>query len=305
LNGAGHTVLVIGDSESDLEQIRGALNTAGCRVLTRHGRQGSVSAVLRVRPDLVLLDTNVIPGAVSPSGTGPGASSSASGKDGGLTADAVARILSRADTRPETIVLLHSNLPAPTLRLKVLACGADGYIQKSADLTHLVREVIAWLNGQRTRSSGTVRTSGVFDPQMSLSAPKEPGLRCRVLFVDDDPASHSFYRKSVVLEEMEAEYVVSLQQALRSARAEPPPDVIVSEFLRGEKGLELYQTLRTTDPSWRFRFIFLTGITHAALQRLDVPVLKKPIAPEAVREAIRYAVTSFRFLGTKVRAKSS
>ncbi|WP_394844267.1 hypothetical protein LZC95_45340 [Pendulispora brunnea] len=307
LNGAGHTVLVIGDSESDLEQIRGALSTAGCRVLTRHGRQGSVSAVLRVRPDLVLLDANVIPGTASHPEAAPkaGTSSPSQGKDGGLTADAIARILSRADTRPETIVLLHSNLPAPTLRLKVLACGADGYIQKSADLTHLVREVTAWLNGQRTRSSGTVRTSGVFDPQMSLSARKAPGLRCRILFVDDDPASHSFYRKSVVVEDMTAEYVVSVQQALRSARAEPPPDVIVSEFLRGEKGLELYQTLRGSDPSWRFRFIFLTGITHAALQRLDVPVLKKPIAPEAVRDAIRYAVTSFRFLDANARLKSS
>ncbi|WP_394823969.1 hypothetical protein [Pendulispora albinea] len=319
MNGAGQTVLVIGDSDSDLEQIRGALSTVGCRVLTRHGRQGSVSAVLRVKPDLVLLDVNM---QVQASGSGwPGNGSAANGNgaaadgasghagsgagSGGLTADALAKILSRADTRPETIVLLHSNLPPQTLRLKVLACGADGYIQKSQDLTHLVREVTAWLNGQRTRASGTVRTSGTFDPSASLMGRKAPSLRCRVLFVDDDPASHSFYRKSVVVDDMEAEYVVSLQQALRIAQSEAPPDVIVSELLRGERGLELYRSLRAFDPSWRFRFIFVTGIAHHGLTRLDVPVLKKPISADEVREAIRYAVTSLRFLGAHARLKSS
>ena len=319
MNGAGHTVLVIGDSESDLEQIRGALSSAGCRVLTRHGRQGSLSAVLRVKPDLVLLDVNIQlqgSGSASAASTGAGGSTSAgegggaqtgSGAgSGGLTADALAKILSRADTRPETIVLLHSSLPAPTLRLKVLACGADGYIQKSQDLTHLVREVSAWLNGQRARTSGTVRASvASFDPSASLVERKAPGLRCRVLFVDDDPTSHSFYRKSVVVDEMVADYVVSLQQALRIAQSELPPDVIVSEILRGERGLELYHTLRAFDASWRFRFIFLSGVAHQGLARLDVPVLKKPIAPENLREAIRYAVTSLRFLGAHARLKSS
>jgi len=296
--------LVIGENESDLEKIRAALSTTGCRVITRHGRQGSVSAVLRAKPDLVLLDVNISTRAAS--GDANTVEARATAAPGALTLDAIAKILTRADTRPETIILLLSSLPAQALRLKAVACGADGYIQKSDDLNHVAREVSAWLSGQRMRASGTVRTSAAaFDPGMSLSAPKVPGLRCRVLFVDDDPVSHSFYRKSVVVEEMTAEYVVSLQQALRTAQSEQPPDVIVSEILRGERGLELYRTLRAFDATWRFRFIFLTARTYESLQRLDVPVLKKPIAPERLRDAIRYAVTSLRFLGTHSRTRSS
>lgn len=298
------TVLVIDDSEVVLELAREALEAVGLHVVTRQGPQGSVSAILRAKPDLVLLDVNM------PT----------------LTGDAIARIVSKAEARPDTIILLHSSLSVQTLRLKALSTGADGFIQKSDDMGHLSREVLAWLQGQRARPSATMSAANTVDADEAAKAalppasainpsvrsarsaiPKEDSRvqavlrKTTVLFVDEDPSVLSFYRRSVTVEAMQAEYAVSYQQALRHTRSASPPDIVVSDLLEAGRGIALYESLRQIEPSWRFRFILVADPRREGVDRIDVPVLRKPVDAERLSDAIRYAMTSVRFLRVSTR----
>ena len=125
------TVLVVDDSDIVLEVVRKNLEGAGYNVITRNKPSGSVAAILRDKPDVVLLDVNM------PT----------------LSGDTIAKILARVSQNPETLVLLHSSLSIDSLRLKALATGAHGYIQKTDSATELVRRIEYWLNKARAASS--------------------------------------------------------------------------------------------------------------------------------------------------------
>jgi DNA-binding NarL/FixJ family response regulator len=277
------TVLVIDDSEVVLELVREALEAAGLKVQTRLGPQGSVNAVLREKPSLVLLDVNM------PS----------------LTGDAIAKIISRTETRPDTIILLHSSLSAPTLRLKAISTGADGFIQKSNDMSLLVLEVLAWLSGMRNRHPGGVRAVMVPrdepEPPPPPPPPRTEGSRASVLFLDDDVNSHPHYRQCAIDDDMVGHYVVSHMVALRHAESSSPPDIIVSGSLQGDRGLEFYRTLRAKDSTWHFRFVLVTNAPNDAAENLGIPVLSKPVDPVRLREIIRHAMARVRFLRARTR----
>jgi two-component system, OmpR family, response regulator len=125
------TVLVVDDSDVVLEVVKKNLERAGYRVITRNKPSGSVAAILRDKPDVVLLDVNM------PT----------------LAGDTIANILSRVGQSQETLVLLHSSLPIDHLRSKALAAGAHGYIQKTESPTELVRRIEYWLNRPRRAAS--------------------------------------------------------------------------------------------------------------------------------------------------------
>jgi two-component system OmpR family response regulator len=127
------TVLVVDDSDSVLERVKKALEGGGYQVITRNKPSGSVAAILRDKPDVVLLDVNM------PS----------------LSGDTIAKILSRVSQNLETLVLLHSSLSIDNLRLKAIATGAHGYIQKTDSPTEIVRRVEYWLNRSRYASSAS------------------------------------------------------------------------------------------------------------------------------------------------------
>jgi two-component system, OmpR family, response regulator len=127
------TVLVVDDSDLVLEVVKKNLENAGYRVITRNKPSGSVAAILRDRPDVVLLDVNM------PT----------------LAGDTIANILSRVTQNQETLVLLHSSLSIDHLRSKALAAGAHGYIQKTESPTELVRRIEYWLNRSRRAVSSS------------------------------------------------------------------------------------------------------------------------------------------------------
>ena len=126
------TVLVVDDSEIVLELTKAALEKAGYRVVTRDRPAGSVAAILRDKPDIVLLDVNM------PS----------------LAGDVIAKILVRAMKNPDTLVLLHSSMSFDALRLKAVSTGAHGYIQKTDNPTELVRRMEWWVSRGARQSSG-------------------------------------------------------------------------------------------------------------------------------------------------------
>jgi two-component system OmpR family response regulator len=315
------TILVIDDNAVVLEMTRSTLEMAGFRVLTRDRTVGAIGIILEERPDLVLLDVNM------PS----------------LSGDSLADILSRTRSTRGTVVVLHSSLPANALRMKALATGAQGFIQKTSAQAELIRQVRAFLQGDslgglraataitddvghssaRIRaaleiegsasgppSSGSYRlaqASRPADEPTSASAPPPRhdsgtlGLALpTALFLDDDLAVLTGYRRCLSSDEVLGEYSTSGDQALRRIMAPEPPDVVVTDLvLPGLNGMDLYRRALDLDPTWKHRFVFVTGagsLSHVGefLRRVGGRALDKPVDMRRLRDAIRYAATGAR-----------
>lgn len=339
------TILVIDDNAVVLEITRSTLEQAGYRVSTRDRSTGAIAAILHERPDLVLLDVNVP----------------------NMTGDSLADVLGRTRAARGTLVVLHSSLPANALRMKALAAGAHGFIQKTGLQSDLVRQVRAFLEhdslgAQRTArvvaddegsSSARVRVAVALDEPLSSaptssrplrsssaspadsdrasgdsvrsptdsaraaadgsdsagSASAPPPVRdsgtMRVvlptaLFLDDDLTVLTGYRRALSSEEVIGEYLTSADQALRRISAAQPPDVVVTDLVMpGMNGMELYRRALELDPTWRHRFVFVTGAGALGyviefLRKVGGRALDKPVDISRLRDAIRYAATGAR-----------
>jgi len=315
------TILIIDDNAVVLEMTRSTLEVAGFRVLTRDRTIGAIAVIMEERPDLVLLDVNMP----------------------NLSGDSLADILSRSRSTRGTVVVLHSSLPANALRMKVLATGAQGFIQKTSVQAELVRQVLVFLQldsrgGARAAtaitddagyssgriraalevessasgppSSGSYRAARASQPsQEPLSASAPPPrhdsgtLRLTLptaLFLDDDLAVLTGYRRSLSSDEVLGEYSTSGDQALRRIAAAEPPDVVVTDLVMpGLNGMELYRRALELDPTWKHRFVFVTGAGSLGdvaefLRRVGGRALDKPVDMRRLRDAIRYAATGAR-----------
>src|SRR6187551_234091 len=289
---SGRTILVIDDNAVVLEVTRSTLEQAGFRVVTRDRASGAVVAILHERPDLVLLDVNMP----------------------NMTGDSLADILGRTRATRGTLVVLYSSLPANALRMKALAVGAHGFIQKTGAQAELVRQVRAFLEqdslgaqrvasilaGDESPSSGRIRIAPPIDElpsaarRQQTSAPSAPPssrplrfssstpadsshtsasapppvpdsgtIRLHVptaLFLDDDLALLTGYRRALSSDEVIGEYLTTAEQAVRRISAAEPPDVVVTDLIMPRmNGMELYRRALELDPSWRHRFVFITG----------------------------------------------
>jgi CheY-like chemotaxis protein len=215
-------------------------------------------------------------------------------------------------------VLLHSSLSAEVLRGKASAAGAHGFIQKSGDLFGLVREVNRWL--KRVTSSGNMlaarkvaledKASGQHAAARVASAPpssgsyssstgeRRPSGTLRVdaptlLLVDDDMAVLSGFRRHLQAEDISIEFALSGGQALRRMLSDTPPDAVVCDMLLPDiSGVEVFQRATAAEPSYRLRFAVATaGYTvpevAAFLATFSGPVLKKPVDPAQLSQAVR------------------
>lgn len=115
-------ILVVDDSPIVLDATRDALEAGGYEVLTHCG-EGSFEAVLAEDPDLVLLDANI-----------PHRSTRH-----------LANLLASTGAMPPRQVLLYSSLSPPELARETKRVGADGYVEKTNDVTGLNRRVGAFL----------------------------------------------------------------------------------------------------------------------------------------------------------------
>jgi CheY-like chemotaxis protein len=320
------TILVIDDSEVVLEMTRFTLEMAGYRVLTRDRAQGSIVAILHEQPDLVLLDVNMP----------------------GMSGDSIAEILSRAGPSRGTIIVLYSSLPANALRMKVVATGAHGFIQKTQVQSDLIRQVRTFLeqndsqgrlhraapvvNDEGSASSARMRVAPLLDDRgaeerVTVEPPSSASLRSalpnpeaisasappprrdsgtlrltlpRALFVDDDITVLTAFRRAFTSEELIGEYLTSAEQAARRVAAPDPPDVVVTDLvLPGMNGIDLYRRALELDPTWRHRFVFVTGAATlsyvaAFLREVGGRALEKPVDTRRLRDAIRYSATGAR-----------
>jgi DNA-binding NarL/FixJ family response regulator len=323
---SARTILVVDDNAVVLEVTRSTLEQAGFRVVTLDRASGAVVAVLQERPDLVLLDVNMP----------------------NMTGDSLADVLGRTRATRGTLVVLYSSLPANALRIKAMAAGAHGFIQKTGAQTELVRQVRAFLEqdslgaqrvasilaGEDGTSSGRMRVAPADDEPLSGApppssrpfgsssvSPEDSGalalssasappprrdsgtLRLIVptaLFLDDDLAVLTGYRRTLNSDEVIGEYLTSGDQAARRICAADPPDVVVTDLVMpGMNGMELYRRALELDPTWRHRFVFVTGagtLGHVAefLRRVGGRALEKPVDIRRLRDAIRYAATGAR-----------
>jgi DNA-binding NarL/FixJ family response regulator len=321
---SARTILVIDDNAVVLEATRATLEQAGFRVVTRDRAHGAVVAVLNERPDLVLLDVNMP----------------------NMTGDSMADVLGRTRATRGTLVVLYSSLPANALRMKALAAGAHGFIQKTGVQTELVRQVRAFLEqdslgaqrvasilaGEESTSSARIRVANVVEEPLSHAPPSSRPFRSSsnsaadsvgsmlsasapppqpesgtirlivptALFLDDDLAVLTGYRRALSSDEVIGEYLTSADQAARRISASEPPDVVVTDLLMpGMNGMELYRRALELDPTWRHRFVFVTGAgtigqVAAFLGRVGGRALEKPVDIRRLRDAIRYAATGAR-----------
>lgn len=325
---SARTILVIDDNAVVLEATRATLEQAGFRVVTLDRANGAVVAVLHERPDLVLLDVNMP----------------------NMTGDSLADVLGRTRATRSILVVLYSSLPANALRMKAMAAGAHGFIQKTGVQTELVRQVRAFLEqdslgaqrvasilaGEEGTSSARIHVAVAVEEPLSNAPPSsrpfltrsssssnvpadsvgsltsasapppllESGtIRLNVptaLFLDDDLTVLTGYRRALSSDEVVGEYLTSADQAMRRIAATEPPDVVVTDLMMpGMNGMELYRRALDLDPTWRHRFVFITGagaVSQVAefLRRMGGRALDKPVDMRRLRDAIRYAATGAR-----------
>ena len=111
-------VMVIDDSPLVLELVRSFLHSAGHEVITREMAVGTRAAVLRERPDMVLLDINM---------------PLLNGVD-------ICRAIREHSLIGSTYIILHSDRPEGELARLAKQCGANGYIRKTQDRAKFMRE---------------------------------------------------------------------------------------------------------------------------------------------------------------------
>jgi DNA-binding response OmpR family regulator len=291
------SVLVIDEDTKVLDATRTILEGAGYRVITRDRSAGSISAIVKEKPDIVLVELNMAR----------------------LNGETIAKLLNRTQPRPRVILLFHSALPVETLRLKALAAGAQGYVPKTGDATEFVRRIEHCANNASSASKSRMLATFTLDndtasprePERSPSsnprraAPEAfnvtrrepaPGARgaaaVKTLFVDDDWSLLRAYRTALG-SELQAEFLTSGEEAVQRILSDSPPEIVVCDIVMPfVTGADLYSRAVAANDSWRERFLFLTGASSTRvviefMNEHEGRVLFKPVPSNRLLDAIR------------------
>jgi DNA-binding NarL/FixJ family response regulator len=290
------TVLVIDEDRNVLDATRAILEGAGHRVLIRDHAAGSISAIVKDKPDVVLVELNMAR----------------------LNGETIVKILNRTHPRPDVVLLFYSALPVEALRLKALAAGAQGYVQKNLDPGDFLRRIdqcVAGANAtSRSRLLATLPIDGnetgtPAEAEYSNIPPRraatetfntirrEPAAASRngavkTLFVDDDWSLLRAYRTAIG-HELQAEFLTSGDEAAQRVLSDSPPEIVVCDIVMPfVTGADLYSRAVTADQSWSERFLFLTGASSTRIVidfmgEHEGRVLLKPVPSNRLLDAIR------------------
>jgi CheY-like chemotaxis protein len=315
------TILVIDDNAVVLEMTRSTLELAGLRVLVRDRASGAVAAILQDRPDLVLLDVNMpsfsadaLAEVVYRTRVARGtvvvlysslpvntlrAKALSSGAHG---------FIQKTNVHVDLVRQVRAFLPSDSMS----ALRSAPIISEEGGVSHARIHTVQPVEQPPSAPPNldSYRMSGATSaPPETASASCAParhdsgGLLSSpptALFLDDDLAVLTAYRRSLSSDEVLGEYSTSGEQALRRITGADPPDVAVTELvIPGLNGMELYRRALELDPTWRHRFVFVTGasaLSHVAefLRRVGARALHKPVDTLRLRDAIRYAATGAR-----------
>ena len=290
------TVLVIDEDLSVLEATRAILDGAGYRTIMRNRSAGSVSTIIKEKPDIVLVELNMAR----------------------LNGETIAKIINRTSPRPNVVLLFHSALPIETLRLKALAAGAQGYVQKTADAPEFLRRMEHCANNASIASKGRMHAVPLAEgdapgsspePDRPATPPRRPGLdtfaatrrepnpaargsAVKTLFVDDDWSLLRAYRAALG-NDLQAEFLTSGEEAIQRILSDSPPDIVVCDIVMPfVTGADLYSRAVAADASWQDRFLFLTGASSTRvvidfMNDHEGRVLFKPVPSNRLLDVIR------------------
>jgi CheY-like chemotaxis protein len=104
-------VMIVDDDGIALEVAAAVLEDRGYRVVRRDSAIGTMLAIRREKPDVLLLDVHMP----------------------GLNGDALTKLIVEAKNGYEPIVILHSTTAAKELAQLATACSATGAIEKTSD----------------------------------------------------------------------------------------------------------------------------------------------------------------------------
>jgi CheY-like chemotaxis protein len=110
-------VMVVDDDATTLEVTSAVLEQRGYEVVKRDSALGTTMAILRERPEVVLLDVNMP----------------------GLSGDRIAELVGPRKGKRSPVVILHSGSNRAELEALAQRCGASGIIEKTADPFEFVR----------------------------------------------------------------------------------------------------------------------------------------------------------------------
>jgi FixJ family two-component response regulator len=109
-------VMVVDDSPTVLSHLRFALERAGHSVTTRDSALGTMSELMRIKPEALILDVSMP----------------------ALAGDRLAALAS--DLRKDVVIILHSSLSPSELAELARKSGASGFISKTADTMRFLSE---------------------------------------------------------------------------------------------------------------------------------------------------------------------
>jgi DNA-binding response OmpR family regulator len=104
-------VMLVDDDALALEVAAVALESRGHDVIKRAGALGTLLAIRREKPDIVLLDVHMP----------------------GLSGDALTKLIVSSKDAHEPVILLYSATPAKQLEQLAKDCGAAGWIEKTSN----------------------------------------------------------------------------------------------------------------------------------------------------------------------------
>ena len=185
------------------------------------------------------------------------------------------------------------------LRARPLGTAEQGLVQGIAEaLTSLEAMIDAWAAEEcrRPDPSITPRQAGNAAPGLDAAAGPSPGAGAPplILVIDDDTGSR--FSTAVLLESWgarvaELDSVAALQAWLRDEGLHVRPGLVLVDYHLGASGtgFEALDCLQSAYPGVRVPALLVTGdevaVTSAHL-RTNLTTLRKPVAPQALLEAV-------------------
>lgn len=110
-------IMIVDDDRTTLEVLGAVLEQSHHHVIQRETAIGTTLAIIREKPEVVLLDIGMP----------------------GLSGDKLASLINNSKTDPSPIVILHSSRPRSELERIARTCGASGVIEKTGDPNEFLR----------------------------------------------------------------------------------------------------------------------------------------------------------------------
>jgi two-component system cell cycle response regulator len=251
-------ILVIEDNPMNMDLMTYLLKSFGHMILTREEGTGAVEFIRNERPDLVICDVQLP----------------------GLDGYEIARQLKANEGLSGIPLIAVTAYAMVGDRDNLLASGFDGYISKPIEPSSFVSQVQEFLRPEQRQAYPT--PFGV----SSYSEPvRDPGIRGKVLVVDDSAVNLSLMRTLLEPSGYEVRTADSVKTAMMIARQFMPGLIVADVHMPGQSGYELAQSV-SEDPELRSIPCILISSTGSDLEARNRPAsvgaklfILRPIEP--------------------------